>query len=122
MDSCTKHPHEPGSALCGRCGAAWCDNCLVYSFGSKKPPFCMECAMFAGGVRSAAARPAMPKRELKKLMKQVKAEAKAGRAAEPVSSEAVATEAPAPARTSEWENPWWEDREGVEDREPTYAD
>ena len=51
MESCAKHPHEIGVALCGRCGVAWCANCLVYTHGPKKPPFCLECAMFAGGMR-----------------------------------------------------------------------
>ena len=71
MESCAKHPHEISSAICRRCGGAWCRDCLVYSFGPKKPPYCMSCAMVAGGVRSAFARPAMTKRD-------VRARAKAG--------------------------------------------
>src|SRR4051794_8984985 len=77
MNSCAKHPHEIGSALCRRCGAPWCRDCLVYSFGANKPPFCMSCAMVAGGVRSAAARPAMPKKELRARMKAERQHAKA---------------------------------------------
>ena len=57
LESCEKHPHEMGVALCRRCGHSWCSTCLVYSFGPKKPPFCMSCAMFAGGVRTNAAAP-----------------------------------------------------------------
>jgi hypothetical protein len=122
MESCAKHPHERGVALCGRCGEAWCNDCLVYAFGQRKPPLCMPCAMFAGGVRSSAERPALPKRALKALHKAAKAEAKAnakaGQEAREQGSEKVesvaATEVPPPppaAVTSGWETPWWEDRE-----------
>ena len=131
MDSCAKHPHEAGIAICRRCGDAWCKDCLVYAFGDKKPPFCMGCAMVAGGVRTSGARPAMPRRELKALQKAAKAEAKvAAKAAkdapEPAREEeqAVAAvevapvEAAAPSEPvgSGWETPWWEDRQ------PTFAD
>ncbi|MGH9275207.1 MAG: hypothetical protein ACRDZU_11230 [Acidimicrobiales bacterium] len=125
MDSCAKHPHEPGSAICRRCGGAWCKDCLVYAFGEKKPPFCMSCAMVAGGVRTGGARPAMPRRELKGLQKASKAEAKAAAKAakkapaqEPEEAHvaaAVEVAPPAPVSTG-WETPWWEDRQ------PTFAD
>jgi len=132
MDSCVKHPHEPGAALCGRCGGAWCNDCIVYAYGPKKPPLCLGCAMVAGGVRSASARPAMPRRQLKALQKAAKAEAKAAAKAakaagkaepEPVEETAAAmTAAPvvepelvAPV-ANDWERPWWEDRQ------PTFAD
>lgn len=132
MDSCIKHPHERGIALCGRCGAPWCKDCLVYSFGPTKPPYCMECAMFAGGVRSSASRPALPKRELKKLMKEARAEAKAAakagaaigdgdgdggddddRDSTPDREHAgvnAAADAPEPPPATGWDTPWWEDR------------
>lgn len=134
MDSCMKHPHERGIALCGRCGGSWCKDCLVYAFGPAKPPYCMECAMFAGGVRSSATRPALPKRELKKLMKAAKADAKAAAKAgaslgegdddpsdgdggggatpswETAGASAAVDVAPVAPVTS-WETPWWEDRQ-----------
>ena len=132
MDSCIKHPHERGTALCGRCGGSWCKDCLVYAFGPAKPPYCMECAMFAGGVRSSATRPALPKRELKKLMKAAKAEAKAAAKAgasigegdddrrdddsrstpdwETAGASTNGAVEPAPAPATSWETPWWEDR------------
>ena len=69
LDSCSKHPHEMGVALCRRCGGSWCSTCLVYSFGPKKPPYCMGCAMVAGGVRTSASLPAMPRKQLKAQMK-----------------------------------------------------
>ena len=128
MESCAKHPHERGVALCRRCGASWCGDCLVYAFGPKKPPYCMGCAMVAGGVRSAAARPAMSRKELKARRKQVRAAAKAPQAPEQVEPDGApaepepavamteaAPDAPAPTVT-DWATPWWEDRQ------PTLAD
>ena len=120
MDSCTKHPHEPGRGICGRCGLAWCGSCLVQARGPKKPPYCMECAMFAAGVRSAATRPAMPRRELKKLQKAAKARG-ADRDDEPTDDEsqpepsvAAASEVPpATPPTTDWDSPWWEEREAA---------
>lgn len=124
MESCLKHPHELGVALCQRCGMAWCSECLVYAFGPKKPPYCMECAMFAGGVRSTATRPAISKRDLKLRMKAVKAAAKAGGngSDDSVDEEvAAASMVAAPAPATDWENPWWEDQSSSH-REPTFAD
>jgi hypothetical protein len=125
LDSCNKHTHEMGVALCRRCGQSWCSSCLVYSFGPKKPPYCMSCAMVAGGVRSAAALPAMPRRQLKAQMRALRAEAKAE-----AKAAARAEAEPADAETSpeterelaeaysqtDWSTPWWEDRQ------PTLAD
>ena len=123
MDSCTKHPHEPGRGVCGRCGLAWCGSCLVQALGPKKPPYCMECAMFAAGVRSTPTRPAVSRRELKRLQKAAK-QAPAGREDEPAgddpaepesSGAAAATEVPpaaAPAEAAtDWDRPWWEDHQ-----------
>ncbi len=140
MEACIKHSFEPGIDMCRRCGGSWCKDCLVYAFGEKNPPFCMSCAMVAGGVRTTATRPALPKRELKALRKAINAEAKtrarsgADSASEPEDELAVAATfvelpsaptpapvqalAPAPAEpvVSGWETPWWEDRV------PTLAD
>ena len=115
-DCCNKHPHERGVAACRRCGDTWCGNCLVYAFGPKKPPFCMGCAMVAGGVRTAGARPALSRRELKAREKaqraRAKAEAKAAKA-----SGAGLSEDPQPVlKETDWSTPWWEDRQ------PTLAD
>jgi hypothetical protein len=125
LDSCSKHPHEMGIALCRRCGGSWCSTCLVYSFGPKKPPYCMSCAMVAGGVRTSSSLPAMPKRQLKAQMRalkaQAKAEAKAAAQPEPtpveaeVSAETERELAEAYSQT-DWSTPWWEDRQ------PTLAD
>ena len=122
LDSCNKHPHEAGAALCRRCGMGWCSACLVYSFGPKKPPFCLSCAMFAGGVRSSSALPAMSRRELKAQTKAMKAAAKAEAKAEAKAAKAASTpsepEPPEPPEVVEaafaetdWASPWWEDRQ-----------
>lgn len=143
MESCMKHPHERAGALCGRCGTPWCATCLVYAYGPTKPPLCMPCAMYAGGVRTAAVRPAMPKRQMKSLQKAAKAEAKARAKAGPPQGDpelepgpldlepereqdlepeyanaasAVPSDPTAMPTASDWERPWWEDRQ------PTFAD
>jgi len=108
MDSCERHPHEVGSAICRRCGGAWCRDCLVYSFGANKPPFCMACAMVAGGVRSTSARPAMPKKELRARMK---AERQAQKAAAKAERATVSAAAEVAAVDADWSTPWWEDRQ-----------
>lgn len=65
---CRDHSFESAENVCRRCGLEYCELCLVYPFGAKKP-LCKECAMVAGGVRSHAARPEMPKREVKRRVK-----------------------------------------------------
>jgi len=114
FDSCGKHPHEMGVALCRRCGQSWCSTCLVYSFGPKKPPYCMSCAMVAGGVRTGGALPPMPRKQLKAQMRAMKADAKAeakaaAKAAKSETKESV--EAEAAFDETDWSSPWWEDRQ-----------
>ncbi|HEX4867397.1 MAG TPA: hypothetical protein VFV32_07190 [Acidimicrobiales bacterium] len=122
MDSCIKHPHESGVAICGRCGGSWCSTCIVYPFGEKKPPLCMACAMVAAGVRTAGARPALGRREIKALQKQAKAEAKAaatrGAPQPPAEAEPEVAPAEAPVDSLDWDRNWWESS----DREPTLTD
>ncbi|MEO6318248.1 MAG: hypothetical protein ABIP36_05635 [Acidimicrobiales bacterium] len=107
-ECCNKHPHEIGVAHCRRCGSAWCSTCLVYAFGPKKPPFCMSCAMVAGGVRTASALPALSKRQLKA---QAKARAVEAKAAARAAEDAVGAEAPSSGADggTDWATPWWED-------------
>jgi len=116
LESCSKHPHEKGAALCRRCGHGWCTTCLVYAFGPKKPPYCLGCAMVAGGVKSTTAMPPMPKKQLKAQMRALKAEAKAAaKGAPPAPAEAPAPaieeDQAAAASTTDWSSPWWEDRQ-----------
>lgn len=117
MSSCEKHQHEHGVALCRRCGGAWCKNCLVYTFGPKQPPYCMACAMYAGGVRTSAPRPAMSKRQLKALERQFKAASVATEVA-PVPADVTADMAEVGALTgggkppgNDWQTPWWDDNQ-----------
>jgi hypothetical protein len=135
MDSCGKHPHETGSAICRRCGDAWCRDCLVYAFGPKQPPYCMGCAMVAGGVRTAGTRPALSKRQLKARMKAARRQAKGGATVgtppppPPPLDGSAPVDGPTPADTelepvstitapdeTDWSMPWWEARQ------PTPAD
>ncbi|MDP1804152.1 MAG: hypothetical protein Q8K72_03210, partial [Acidimicrobiales bacterium] len=109
FDSCSKHPHEQGAAVCRRCGDSWCSTCLVYAFGPKKPPYCMGCAMVAGGVRSVATRPALPRREVKARQKALKAQAKAEAiAARTVGGPAADAEPVGDLKETDWSTPWWE--------------
>ena len=48
---CGKHPFEVAAAFCGRCRAGHCADCLVFPFGSRRPPLCIPCALVAGGIR-----------------------------------------------------------------------
>jgi hypothetical protein len=121
MESCTKHQNERGVAICHRCGMSWCAECLVYAFGPKKPPYCVGCAMFAGGVRSAPTRPAIGRRELKARLKAAKVAAKAASRGGDGDEEALPTEAVPAAPLTDWETPWWEDGRS-HDREPTLTD
>lgn len=93
--------------------------------------------MVAGGVRTSAALPAMPRKQLKAQMRALKAEAKAAaKAAPPAGADPtvadgavrdVAPEAPEASpeverelaeaySQTDWSSPWWEDRQ------PTLAD
>lgn len=68
---CDKHLFEGAEDRCGKCGYEFCGECLVYSFGAKKPPFCIACAVAAAGIRSnAGIRPMADARELKALRKE----------------------------------------------------
>jgi hypothetical protein len=124
-ESCGKHSHERGVAICGRCGGAWCSSCIVYAFGPKKPPYCMSCAMVAGGVRTSATLPAMPRKQLKARMKAFRKDPDGPQAPEGPEIDVDPDIDLEPERESElveahsasdWSSPWWEDRQ------PTLAD
>lgn len=56
--------------MCRHCSAWYCNECLVFSFGPNKPPFCIACALAASGVRSNATRgPSLSRREMKRREK-----------------------------------------------------
>jgi hypothetical protein len=68
---CDKHLFDGAEDRCGKCGYEFCGECLVYSFGPKKPPFCIPCAVAAAGIRNNAGnRPIVDPRELKQLRKE----------------------------------------------------
>ena len=50
---CERHLFDRAVDLCGLCGCEFCADCLVYSFGAKKPPFCLPCAVQAAGLRQS---------------------------------------------------------------------
>ncbi|QGG96765.1 B-box zinc finger protein [Actinomarinicola tropica] len=83
---CDKHPFEPADRTCRTCGGEFCTDCLVFSHGPRKPPYCVSCALAAAGVRSSASRPtAVSKRDLRKKLraerKAAKVASKSGQAA-----------------------------------------
>jgi len=52
MNHCVRHYEETMAGTCRSCHAPFCSRCLVFAFGPKKPPFCIGCALNAGGVRN----------------------------------------------------------------------
>ena len=52
---CDKHLFEDARGMCRGCRRPFCDDCLVYTQGSGRPPLCIPCALTAAGVRSTAA-------------------------------------------------------------------
>ncbi len=60
---CIRHPFLLSENLCGRCGAEFCRECLVFPRGQKLP-MCVTCAITASGVRSNAT-PGVSKREIR---------------------------------------------------------
>lgn len=69
---CEKHLFETAEDRCGKCGLEFCAECLVYSFGPKRPPFCIPCAVSAAGIRSGSGGRGLPKREAKRLERERK--------------------------------------------------
>ena len=67
---CEKHLFETAEDRCGKCGLEFCAECLVYSFGPKRPPFCIPCAVSAAGIRSGSGGRGLPKREAKRLERE----------------------------------------------------
>jgi hypothetical protein len=85
---CDKHLFEGAEDRCGKCGYEFCGECLVYSFGPKKPPFCIPCAVAAAGIRTnAGIRPMADQRQLKQLKKERRSALRRAKR-EPVDAEA----------------------------------
>lgn len=80
---CVRHQFEPAVDRCRTCDESFCAECLVYSFGPDKPPFCLHCALSASGVRVKGARkPKVSRRELRKREKEAAAARAAAATAE----------------------------------------
>lgn len=75
VERCVKHNFETAENHCRTCGQGYCNECLVYSFGPKKPPYCVQCALAAAGVRRGAAVTPVRPQKTRRLF---------GRKAEPV--------------------------------------
>ncbi|HEY2427793.1 MAG TPA: hypothetical protein VGI06_02605 [Acidimicrobiales bacterium] len=56
--SCAVHTFEYGQDSCGRCHDHYCQDCLVYPFGPRKAPLCIQCALVTSGIRRPARKPA----------------------------------------------------------------
>lgn len=56
-DNCARHQFENAVADCRSCRARYCEKCLVYTHGPKRPPMCIPCAISAAGIRHSAAAP-----------------------------------------------------------------
>lgn len=91
---CAKHQFEAAEATCRSCGNEFCAECLVYSFGPKKPPYCIACALTAAGVRTTAAN--HPTKSKKELKQEARARRKADR---------QAVKSGAPGMDVEWSMP-----------------
>ncbi len=67
--SCVKHPMTMGEHICGGCGHQFCTECVVYPFGSSRPPLCIACALERGGVRrQATGPPKLSRRSIKERL------------------------------------------------------
>ena len=65
---CLNHSFESATALCHRCGQEFCETCVVFPFGEKKP-LCKDCALLVAGVKTHAPRPEMAPRFVRKRAK-----------------------------------------------------
>lgn len=67
--SCVKHPMTMGEYICGECGHQFCPECVVFPFGTTKPPMCIACALERGGVRrQSVGRPKLTRRSIKERL------------------------------------------------------
>jgi hypothetical protein len=76
---CTNNPFERAIDVCDECGLPFSKVFFVYPKGDRRPPFCRACAISLGGVRHAARRPRMPKKEVRRRREEVQAALTDGR-------------------------------------------
>ena len=93
---CLDHSFEKAAVICRRCSREFCDACVVYPFGPKKP-YCKECAMAAGGVRTHVSRPAQPPKLVRKRVKAFEAFIAAARTATDLLDEIPDAPLPSPS-------------------------
>ncbi len=103
MNHCLRHFEEPVVAHCRECHQPFCSRCLVYSFGPKKPPYCLGCALHASGVRNGHRNVVAPDGEqLEPVDKRaLKAQRRAERDAEKQAAKAAKKAARATGRPAE---------------------
>ena len=70
---CTNNPFERAIDVCDECGLPFSREFLVFPLGDRRPPFCKACAIAMSGVRHAARRPRMPKKEVRRRREEVHA-------------------------------------------------
>ena len=67
--SCVKHPMTLGEEICGECGHQFCHECVVFPFGTSRPPLCITCALEKGGVRrQSVGRPKLSRRSIRERL------------------------------------------------------
>lgn len=68
--SCVKHPMALAEFVCGQCGHEFCPECVVFPYGTDKPPICISCALQVAGVsKRPTGRPKLSRRAVKKRLK-----------------------------------------------------
>ena len=71
---CHNDPMDFAAEVCDSCGEMFCSNCLVYPRGNSKAPFCTHCAMALSGVRNRRPVKPLPRGEIKKRRKALRAQ------------------------------------------------
>ncbi len=51
---CDNDPLDRAENVCDKCGGDFCDTCLLYPRGRKRPPVCKACAIAHAGLRSTS--------------------------------------------------------------------
>jgi hypothetical protein len=114
---CVRHQFEPAADRCRTCDQTYCVECLVYALGPDQPPFCMNCALVAGGIRRRGSRaPKVSWRELRRREKEAQAAARMAKLPPPPQVD-VDWSVPAPASPAPTEDPafgWMDEHTGNE--------
>jgi hypothetical protein len=77
-----------GEHVCGECGHQFCPECVVFPFGTSRPPLCIACALELGGVRRQPRnRPKLSRRSIRQRLSLQRELAQAQTEPEPVAPE-----------------------------------